>query len=135
MDLGTRRVTALPDSKGLYSPRWSPDGRYVAALKAGPETLWLFDFRAQKWEQLTEITVGYPSWSRDSKYVYFDSQESEPAFYRVRISDKKLDRIVSLKNLRLAGAMAWTGLALDDSPLVLRDVGSHEIYALDWEAP
>jgi hypothetical protein len=29
----------------------------------------------------------------------------------------------------------WTGLAGDDSPLVLRDTGIEEIYALDWEAP
>ena len=28
-----------------------------------------------------------------------------------------------------------TGLAGDDSPLVLRDTGTEEIYALDWEAP
>ncbi len=41
---------------------------------------------------------------------------------------------MSLKKLRLAGTLGWTGLALDDSPLVLRDVGSHEIYALDWQA-
>jgi hypothetical protein len=26
-------------------------------------------------------------------------------------------------------------LAPDDSPLVVRDVGTHEIYALDWDAP
>jgi hypothetical protein len=29
----------------------------------------------------------------------------------------------------------WTGLTPDDSPLLLRNVGSEEIYALDWEAP
>ena len=29
----------------------------------------------------------------------------------------------------------WTGLAPDDSPLVLRDIGTQEIYALDWAAP
>ena len=29
----------------------------------------------------------------------------------------------------------WFGLAPDDSPLVLRDVGSNEIYALDLDAP
>jgi Tol biopolymer transport system component/tRNA A-37 threonylcarbamoyl transferase component Bud32 len=135
MDLRTRKATTLPDSKGLYSPRWSPDGRYLAALRAGPETLWLFDFRTQKWNQLGETTVGFPSWSRDSEYILFDSEQGEPSFYRLRIGDKKLDRIVSLKSLRLAGTWSWTGLALDDSPLVLRDVGSHEIYALDWEAP
>jgi hypothetical protein len=29
----------------------------------------------------------------------------------------------------------WMGLAPDDSPLTLRDVGIDEIYALDWEKP
>ena len=29
----------------------------------------------------------------------------------------------------------WCGLALDNSPLVLRDVGSQEIYALDLQLP
>jgi len=29
----------------------------------------------------------------------------------------------------------WSGLAPDDSPLVLRDTSVQEIYALEWEAP
>ena len=29
----------------------------------------------------------------------------------------------------------WMGLAPDDSPLVLRDVGAQEIYALDVDLP
>jgi len=135
MDVKTRKVSALAGSEGFYSPRWSPDGRFIAALHAGPETLMLFDFSTQKWVQLGQIVVGFPSWSSDSKYIYFDSQGEARAFYRVRISDHKLERLVSLKNLRLAGALSWTGLAQDDSPLVLRDVGTQEIYALDWEAP
>jgi len=53
----------------------------------------------------------------------------------VRISDHKLERLVSLKNLRLAGSFGWTGLAQDDSPLVLLYLGTQEIYALYWEAP
>jgi hypothetical protein len=41
-----------------------------------------------------------------------------------------------LKNFRQAGASgSWLGLAPDDSPLLLRDTGTEEIYALDWEAP
>jgi hypothetical protein len=44
---------------------------------------------------------------------------------------------VSLKGLRLTiGPFGtWCGLALDDSPVVLRDVGSQEIYALDLQLP
>jgi hypothetical protein len=82
--------------------------------------------------------MGYQNWSRDGKYLYFDSTVGgEAAFYRLRISDRKLERVGSLKDLgRRAGTIGpWTGLAPDDSPLALRDVGSQEIYGLDWEAP
>jgi hypothetical protein len=68
-------------------------------------------------------------------YIYFDSAGGDPAFYRVRIDDRTLERLVSLKNIRRAGLFLWTGLAPDDSPLLLRDVGVEEIYALDWNAP
>ncbi len=136
LDLRTHQVSTLPDSEGLYSPRWSPDGRYIAALRAGPETLTLFDFSTRKWVQLTTtVMVNFPSWSRDSKHIYFDSLGADSAFYRVRISDRKLERLVSLKGVRRTGFAGWSGLAPDDSPLLLRDVGSQEIYALDWEAP
>ena len=105
----------------------------IAALRGGPETLQVFDLATRKWTELERVFVGYPSWSRDSKYVYFDSPEGEPGFYRVRVADHKLERLFSLKNVRLAAG--WTGLAPDDSPLVLRDVGTQEIYALDWQLP
>jgi len=62
---------------------------------------------------------------------------SDPALYRVRITDHKLERIVGLKGIRLTIGFAgtWCGLAPDDSSLLLRDVGSQEIYALDLQLP
>ncbi len=87
MDLRTRKVTTLPDSNGLYSPLWSPDGRYLAALKAGPETIWLFHFRSQKWNQLENITVGSQAGRGiRNTFILIPSRASRP--YRVRISDK-----------------------------------------------
>jgi len=32
LDLRSNQVSTLPDSDGVYSPRWSPDGRYIAAM-------------------------------------------------------------------------------------------------------
>ena len=32
LDLNSKQVSIIPGSQGLYSPRWSPDGRYLAAL-------------------------------------------------------------------------------------------------------
>jgi hypothetical protein len=53
---------------------------------------------------------------------------------RVRISDRKVEKVADLAGLQLVDG-TWMGLAPDDSPLFVRDVGSYEIYALDWEAP
>ncbi|HZP01995.1 MAG TPA: hypothetical protein VFD30_17035, partial [Terriglobia bacterium] len=59
------------------------------------------------------------------------------SIYRLRISDRKLEEVVSLKQFRFVntGLDFWSGLAPDDSPLLFRDVGAQDIYALDWEAP
>ena len=98
----------------------------------------LFDRTSQQWQELASMPIGYPSWSHDSQYIYFDTTLSEDAaFLRVRISDHKVERLFSLKGLRrFWGPFGpWTGLAPDDTPLLVRDISSQEIYALDWQAP
>jgi hypothetical protein len=41
-----------------------------------------------------------------------------------------------MKDLPITGYYGlWLGLAPDDSPMVLRDTRSQDMYALDWEAP
>ncbi len=136
LDLKTHQVSTLRDSEGLYAPRWSPDGHYICALTADNKKLVLFDFTTQKWVELVKMFVSYPSWSRNGKYIYLDSPfGDDPALLRVRISDHKLERLVSLKGFQRSGSYYWFGIAADDSPLVVRYAGTREIYALDWEAP
>ncbi len=137
LDLQTHKVSKVPGSEGLFSPHWSPDGRYVAALRTAARGSMLFDFNTHKWTDLESIQASFPNWSRDSNYVYFFSEDSEPSIYRVRVRDRKLERVVGLKGIRLTiGEVGtWCGLAADDSPLILRDVGTQEIYALDLQLP
>jgi Tol biopolymer transport system component len=136
-NLTTRQVSGLPGSDGLWSPRWSPDGRYIAALSADAGTLLVFDFQSQRWTELGKASFGYPTWSRDSRYIYFDTLGKDTAFCRIRVRDRKMERIVSLADMpRKMGAFGpWAGLAPDSSPLLTRDASFDEIYALDWEAP
>jgi Tol biopolymer transport system component/DNA-binding winged helix-turn-helix (wHTH) protein len=138
VDLQTGKVSPLPGAKQMFSPRWSPDGRYIAAITDDSEKLMLFDRASQQWQQLVSLPMGYPSWSHDGKYIYFDTTLTEDAtFFRVRISDRKLERLVSLNGMRRywGDLGSWTALTPDDSPLLIRDVSSQEIYALDWQAP
>jgi Tol biopolymer transport system component len=139
LDLKTERVSDLPDAENLFSPRWSPDGKYIAAITTDSQKLLLFDRLTARWMELATVTtIGYPSWSHDGQYLYFDTVLTyDPAFFRIRISDRKLERLVSLKGVRrFWGELGqWTGLAPDDSLLLVRDTSSEEICALDWQAP
>lgn len=137
LDLKTEKISDLPDAENLFSPRWSPDGKYIAAITTDSQKLLLFDRLAARWTELPTVTsIGYPSWSHNGQYLYFDTTlNGDPAFFRIRISDRKLERLVSLKGVRrFWGELGqWTGLAPDDSPLLVRDTSSQEIYALDFE--
>ena len=135
VDLQTRKVSDLPGTEHLFSPRVSPDGKYIAAITTDSQALMLFDVAAQRWMEITRMPIGYPSWSHDGRYIYFDSIFSDdPAFYRVAISDHKLERLVSLSGIhRFWGEMAeWAGLGPDDSLLLTRDASHQEVYALEW---
>ncbi|HXN53299.1 MAG TPA: protein kinase [Candidatus Acidoferrum sp.] len=136
LDVKTNRISTVPGSNGLYSPRWSPDGRYVVAMPFDSRSLMLFDFAAQRWDEIAKITAGFPNWSKTGEYVYFLHEQSQPSVMRVRIRDRKLEQVADLKNFRQTGYFSvWLGLAPDDSPVLLRDTGTQEIYALDWQAP
>jgi eukaryotic-like serine/threonine-protein kinase len=139
LDFKTHQVSTLPGSEGLFSPRWSPDGRYVIALTPGlANQAEIFDFDTRKWQHLVGVSAAYPNWSRDGKYVYFQSSEgSEDGIYRVRVSDRKIEKVAGMKGLRRASGVFgwWSGLTPDDSPLMLRDVGTQEVYALDCQLP
>jgi len=135
LDLKTRQISALPDSAGLFSPRWSPDGRYLLAMTADFQKLVLYDFNSRKWEDLETIPPAYPNWSHDGKCVYFNNAfVKDLPVYRVCLNDRKPEKIVDLGDFgRLAmGRFGWwTGLGPDDSILAIRDISIEEIYALD----
>ena len=97
----------------------------------------LFDFSSQKWSEFMKMDVGFTDWSKAGKYLYFDTGLSEdPAVYRVRAADRKL-RVADLKGLRrlVFAWTPWSGVAPDGAPLLLRDISSQEVYALDFEVP
>jgi Tol biopolymer transport system component len=141
LDLKTRQTTVVPGSQGLFSPRWSPDGRFLAALTTDSTTLLLYDFATQKWSKwLTEPgNVSYPTWSRDSRYLYFDNfLTDQSAAHRVKLGETKSESLYSLSDLRrlqttLSGT--WSGTAPDGSRLYVQDLSVQEVYALEVEFP
>ena len=138
VDLQTLQVTTIPDSQNLSFPAASPDGHHISATSLDGQKLMLFDFSTRRWSDLLKMSVGSTCWSQDSKYIYFDTGLVEnPAFYRVRVADRKLERLADLKGLRrvVFAWIPWSGVTPDGAPLLLRDVSSQEVYALDFETP
>jgi Tol biopolymer transport system component len=140
-DLKTSQITTIPGSEGLYSPRWSPDGRYVATLDFDSRKLILFDLTTHQQVELATFVgaVGYPNWSHDGTWIQVGGNPTgkEYGIYRIRLSDHKIERVVSGSEIGAIGGVTgdWNGLAPDDSLLVMRDHSTTEVYALEWEAP
>ena len=137
IDLNTRQVSVLPGSEGLWSPRWSPDGRYIAGLSAVGWKLRLYNLATHQQTELSSLEAGYPSWSHDGQWVHFVAVSGRRIWYRVRVADRKLEEVYSENGEQrlVRDSNSWTGLAADDCILALRDTGTREIFALDWDAP
>ncbi len=136
LDLETGRVTDVPGSDGLFSPRWSADGRYIAALSLDSTRLAVFRFATGRWEDLVKGTFSFPCWSHDNRSLYYIQSTNNPAVMRVRVADHKIERVIDLKGIRLTGFYGPSlSLDPDDRPVMTRDSGSMEIFALDWRTP
>jgi len=135
LDLATHEITTLPGSQGMYSPRWSPDGRYIPALSADSKRLLLFDFQTQKWTEVAKGTMGFPGWSKDGQLLQVADGRGIGTILRIRLSDHMTERIVDLQNVSPGGHYGWSAVAPDDSPIMLRNAGTMDIYSLDWEEP
>jgi len=138
LDLQTQKSITVAGSQGMWSPRWSPDGTYLAALlRWPPKKLMLFNFARGSWEELASgEQFGWHSWSRDSKYLYAQDGDS---LVRISIADHQREQIVSLQGFRgTAYSMdkwnqGWFGLTPDGRPITTRDTGIEELYAFDLE--
>lgn len=137
LDLATGHVETLPGSQGLFSPRWSPDGHYLAGLTADQTRMVLFNFQEQSWKELVNGSqLGWLEWSRDGHHVYYLEHAGTISIRRIRISDSSVEIVRDLKDFPLTGV--WGNsltLAPDDSPLLLRNIGTHDVYSLDLKEP
>ena len=134
LDLASHQVSDLPGSEGFYSPRWSPDGRYVSAFSGDSKSLLLFDSQTKKWTELNNGSMSWLNWSHDGQYVYVVDSRGKDVVVRIRISDHKTEQLVDLQNMATTGRYGGSlALTPDDSLLLLRDTGTQDVYSVDWE--
>ena len=134
---GAGKSRFIPNSDGLFSPRLSPDGRFISAFTNGQTELMLFDTNTTQWSSLAKgEQFGDNLWSHNGKYVYMrESSKGSPKLIRVRIEDGLVEDVLSLKGIpQLVDFFtAWIGLTAEDAPVLIRDRSVQEIYALDLQ--
>ncbi|MGO8759061.1 MAG: winged helix-turn-helix domain-containing protein [Terracidiphilus sp.] len=134
LNLDTKKVTEIPGSTGLFSPRLSPDGRYIVALPLDQHALLLFDRTTNLWTTLTTHGAGDPTWSLDGRFVYFqDFLETGKPIYRIAVPSGKTEAVATIDNLRPITATDYRliGLAPGDLPFVTARTPAVNLYEVD----
>ena len=136
INLATGSVQTLPDSDGLFTARWSPNGRFIAALHLERHQLMLFDVGAGKWRKLADEIDGTDlSWSGDSNYLYTNIAGNDARIVRIRIADGHQEKVLDFPsqdsfNIADSGDLQFS-VARDDSLILHRVTHSQEIFAYD----
>jgi serine/threonine protein kinase/Tol biopolymer transport system component len=138
VDLKTSQVSDVPGSENFFSPRCSPDGRYIAALSEDSTQLMLYDVEKKVWTPLAVSRFGFENWSHDGKYLYAeDYSDKTDDWVRVSVPHGKVERLLNLMEIPRGFDPweFWVGLAPNDSPLLMRDRSTQEIYSLNVRFP
>jgi eukaryotic-like serine/threonine-protein kinase len=134
LDEVTQRVTTLPGSVGMFSPHWSPDGKSIAVEAFDVSSIHVFTIKTQQWSTVHSGLLGWFLWSKDSQSLFVLKYTEDPGVYRIPATGGKEERIVDLKDVPTTGYYGlWLGLDPTDAPLLLRDNGTNNIYALNLE--
>ena len=121
IDIASGAMQEIPGSNGLFSPRWSPDGRYIAALSLDQRQVRLYTVATHTWTTLAVPSGADPIWSPDSHFLFLHaSLDPAQPIDRVTIPDGHVDQIVRLADSRDHDAVdfVFCGLTLDNRPLV-----------------
>jgi hypothetical protein len=78
--------------------------------------------------------LGWLNWTRDGQHLQVLDTSGPGAVLEVRLSDGQTVRLADLKNFPISGRYNNTlAVAPDDSPLLLRNAGTQDVYALELE--
>jgi Tol biopolymer transport system component/DNA-binding winged helix-turn-helix (wHTH) protein len=136
LDLAGNRVTELPGSKGLFSPRWSPDGQLIAALTLDQQKIMLYDVKAQSWRVLAVTSAADPVWSSDSRSLYFHAYMAPlNPVSRVEVSSGHIEPMITIKNFP-AGTVSryfFSGLTPDDAVITNVALDNSNLYSLELD--
>jgi dipeptidyl aminopeptidase/acylaminoacyl peptidase len=136
ISLDTAEQTMVPGSEGLSTARWSPDGRYIGALRSDMHEVCLLDRRTGQWRKLAEGVNGNDlAWSPDSRHLYASKPNGDrPEVIRISPGTGGIEPAVDLTDFsKLSGRIdTWFAVTPDDSILFVHIVSGQEVFGLRY---
>lgn len=134
LDLKSHQLTTLPGSRDLFSPRISPDGRFIVAMSLDQRQLKLYDMATKQWRVLSTRSAADPVWSADSRSVYADAfMEPGQPVYRVSIADGRAEDLGGIANLHSTefSDLVLCGVFRDGTVAVRARLTTADLFSLD----
>jgi Tol biopolymer transport system component/DNA-binding winged helix-turn-helix (wHTH) protein len=138
LDLHTRKIESMNGTNGLWSPRWSPDGKSIMAVSTDNKTIRVSKPDAMSWRDVASFGfVDNVTWSYDSRYLYCNGwrKPGTPFFvYRVGVATGAVETLANLGDFQMPGEN-WFGVSPNGELLASKDFVHHEICELDYRLP
>ena len=134
LHLDTNQIDEVPGSDNLFSPRWSPDGRWIAALTLDQRQVRLYDVASRTWTTLPVPSGADPVWSSDSRYLYIHaSLDPAQPIDRISIPDGHVTELAKLADSRQNDAVDYVfgGLTRENEPLIRARVFTGNFFSMD----
>jgi Tol biopolymer transport system component/DNA-binding winged helix-turn-helix (wHTH) protein len=130
LDLNTKRIEDLPESANMFSPRWSPDGRYIAALTLDQQKLMLYDIATRSWKVVAKISASDPLWGPDGKSLYFYASVSKSRpIYQIGVPNLEVRQIYRPDCGHYNCILS--GISPDNRPLIRVETRRSNIFSID----
>ena len=134
LDLKTLKIETIPGSEGMFSPRWSPDGHWIAALSLNQKSLMLYDVSQRRWKELARTSAADPIWNSDSKSLYFHAilAEHQPLI-KIDVPEGEVHVVADSTNFpdRATVNYFFGGITPASEPLVQPRIGAGNVYSMD----
>lgn len=136
LSVATGEEQMILGSEGLSTARWSPNGRFIAALNVERRLVMLYDLEKEHWYKLADDVSGNDlGWASDSRYLYASLPLSTPpGILRIDISNGKVNRAADLAPMELLPGRidTWFTLAPDNSLILNRWLFTSEIFSQQY---
>ena len=139
LNLSSGDAEKMPGSDGFLGPRWSPDGKFIAATNSSNDTVMIYDIANQKWRKAaTGTRLSALAWSRNGRYLYYqDPLAKDEPLYRIRTTDLARETVFNFHEFLNGNVFrcGFIGLDPSGSPIVSLSRSDSDIYSIDLDLP